>query len=1516
MKNKHSSANNKIYLLQVLAVSAGLVVIALLANFSTVRQAPANVGKTFSSESEHIKKIAGQAWVPFIENVGQADAQVRYLTQLKNGTFYVGENGQLTYDFSIHENRKGNNPPESETQERTSTRYAIKENFVTDRAINPLGTDKLDVSVNYFRSSDETYSNVPNFSGVTLGEIFEKTAVTLKADGMNVEKTFTLKPQGNPDEILMEFEGINALTVSQEGELELSTPEGTITFTKPVAYQEINGNRKNVAASYRIVGQNRYGFNVGEYDNNYDLVIDPLLSATYLGGNDWEGEREVFGGNANMIIANGSLYVTAYTDSNNFPTTAGAFQETKPALVTQVFISKFDLALGTLQASTFLGGTVGGNSSEPVMAADASGNIFVAGNTRQTDFPGTAGNFQPAIGGGMDTFVAKLNGNLTSLLAATYLGGTGSDWANGLAINQANGEIYVSSDATAGYPAPGSGYDQTHSAGTYNIAIIRLNNFLNAGLSMTYIGENNYYGALAIDSTGDVFVQGGSAGTIASFPIVRANAGTPSFQETGGGSNDTFVARFSGDLTALEASTLFGGAGWENDFAHTIVVCEPPQCPTDQIFITGDSNQAGNYLKTALNANANTIDNNPDADKVMTFGPLSVGAGTGDDVYIARFNRDLQTAAATIIGGTDTDNIPFIDVNSSGEVYLAADTYSADFPVAEGRFSADPGDGDVDIIGAKFNNDLSTLLGSSYVTSTGYDNYPGSIVVDESNGYDVAYINAETTSTVVPGTSLGYQTAPGDAGIGDLFITRFTCAFTSICPPENLNATTGTNDGEVDLTWTAPTLAENNNQVVTDYEIHYSDDNFVANDNIFAHAASTATNITVTGLVNATTYYFKVKAVVGAAPGAPSNVASAAAAGAGPSPSAIEIHVGSVLVSSNVTVGISDGTAVPRAAGHYANSFGSPSTDGFASLLPGLPRAVRYDFDGSGLLIEDDTITYDPDTLTGAATVLSQVGGPDYDDDFVGPAITLPFPVYIFGVSADTIAISSNGYIYVESGTTAGLPTGSGCCAGQDMSQQALSGNDFMIAGDWTDLYAAGQGTIKTETFGTAPNRRFVVEFNNISQCCDAVGGNTFQIKFLETAAAPPPGGVSSSGQGEETIQPGILQLTNVPANFSFPPVDIIEFQTYTTVYANAFGVTEKLTAEDKRFSGGFEVQITATDYTGQTNPSNTIPVSNLGIMTQNPAAGTTYLQTSTVENIHNPASGTLISGSNGTGVMITQTLPFFLSTYGRESDKLYICSSGFMVSGADLVGMVASDFNTLCNNPAGGPPAGNYSALLPYMATGGNILSTTNTGAFDADNGIYYEQISDNEVRIRYKANVSSGGLPIGTVAVTAGLFKDGRIEYHYGTMNDAEPANVGIYDNQTATQISPTVEPFISYTTGSQYSGNSIRFSPVSTDFNDVSRPGTPPVYALTNGTSTANPANFTMFTSDTGNPGFSVPLTAIEGSACLYHGRLGNYTFYPSFMLQIPPETTADTYQNTITFTIMDKTLPNGSQFCPPV
>ncbi len=167
--------------------------------------------------------------------------------------------------------------------------------------------------------------------------------------------------------------------------------------------------------------------------------------------------------------------------------------------------------------------------------------------------------------------------------------------------------------------------------------------------------------------------------------------------------------------------------------------------------------------------------------------------------------------------------------------------------------------------------------------------------------------------------------------------------------------------------------------------------------------------------------------------------------------------------------------------------------------------------------------------------------------------------------------------------------------------------------------------------------------------------------------------------------------------------------------------------------------------------------------------------------------------------------------------------------------------------------------------------------------------------------------------------MFKDGRVEVHYGTITvtDTNIPSSGLFDLDTNTQISITVPPFTNFLTGNDFSTATIRFSPVSAIFNDIFKPGTPPVYALTNSNSATNSDNYIMFTSDTGNPGYSVPMTILQGAACeMDQGRLGNYTVYPSFLLRIPPTTVADTYQNTITFTIFDNTLSNGTAFCPPV
>lgn len=202
----------------------------------------------------------------------------------------------------------------------------------------------------------------------------------------------------------------------------------------------------------------------------------------------------------------------------------------------------------------------------------------------------------------------------------------------------------------------------------------------------------------------------------------------------------------------------------------------------------------------------------------------------------------------------------------------------------------------------------------------------------------------------------------------------------------------------------------------------------------------------------------------------------------------VEIHVTSVNNDfSNIATGISD---IDNGSNDI-NSFGTPLTEGPLNSV--LPAAVSFSFDGLGVPTEAST-PYLPLTLDGGRTTVSLA------DDQVSSDIALPFTVSMFGRDNDTIRIGSNGFIYLNQTSVSSFD--SRCCSGTLMS--SVSGtNDHMIAGGWTDMFPPGGGEISYETFGSYPDRVFVVSFDNISPCCDASGGNSWQIQLYEVAGPP-----------------------------------------------------------------------------------------------------------------------------------------------------------------------------------------------------------------------------------------------------------------------------------------------------------------------------------------------------------------------------------------------------------------------------
>ena len=131
----------------------------------------------------------------------------------------------------------------------------------------------------------------------------------------------------------------------------------------------------------------------------------------------------------------------------------------------------------------------------------------------------------------------------------------------------------------------------------------------------------------------------------------------------------------------------------------------------------------------------------------------------------------------------------------------------------------------------------------------------------------------------------------------------------------------------------------------------------------------------------------------------------------------------------------------------------------------------------------DTSGTYNP--VTGSGTSLNL-----FDDQEFGP-ISLGFSFDFFGVSYTDVYVSSNGWLSFQQNFT------SGCCSGQFLPDNFTPNN--LIAFAWDDLYPPGNGTVEYFTTGTAPNRKFVLEFDSIPQCCGSTPIVTMQLILYET---------------------------------------------------------------------------------------------------------------------------------------------------------------------------------------------------------------------------------------------------------------------------------------------------------------------------------------------------------------------------------------------------------------------------------
>lgn len=652
--------------------------------------------------------------IPFQENRGQWDPRVAFKADVVGGAVWVTTDGDLVHALSG---------------------WTLVEHLAGGTPTEPRALDRAATNVSYFLGADPARwaSHVATTTRVSLGERWPGVEVELQAHGAAVEKLFHVAPGADLASIAIDLDGALATRVAPTGEVIATTGEGEISLSAPVAYQEVAGVRSPVAARY-VLTSGGYAFAVGAHDPARELIIDPIVQSTYVGGAGSEVAGPILR-DATGVLLGGS------TPSANFPATAGV----QP--VHAMDFGRFDMVVARLSPdlTTYVQATYLGGTSDDFLAAmtvDATGNLLILGDSASNDFPATAGGAQPVRSGGTDLTVTRLDPTLTSLLQTTYLGGPMTETAGGIATNGA-GEVVVAASVDSGFPGTAGGA-QPSPAGLADIVVARLDAGLTTLLQATYLGGtgSDRFDALLVEPTGSVLIAGNT--NSAGFPHVAGGA-----QTALGSSLDAFVSRLDGTLTTVVQSTYLGGNSDERVAALRL--------DGNGALLVGGTTRSTNFPATAGSAQSS-----------------NGGGGELDMVVVAMPASLSSVTRTTYLGGSAEDALNDLIVEPDGNLVVLG-TSRGSFPGTAGGLAPAHGGGFHDMVVARIQGSLAGVGQATYVGCGGED--LGRALIRDPSG-DLL-ITGSTTSTRFPGRVGGAQ--PALSGAQDLVVSRLSASL--LAPP-------------------------------------------------------------------------------------------------------------------------------------------------------------------------------------------------------------------------------------------------------------------------------------------------------------------------------------------------------------------------------------------------------------------------------------------------------------------------------------------------------------------------------------------------------------------------------------------------------------------------------------------------------------------------------------------------------------------------------------------------------------
>jgi hypothetical protein len=635
-------------------------------------------------------------------------------------------------------------------------------------------------TVNYFLGNNPAKwrSNIPLYGRVNYKNIHPGVDLAFHGASQRLEFDYLVSPGADPDSIALSFEGADGMRTNDTGDLILATSAGPVELHRPVAYQSKNGVPETIDARFVLKGTNEVAFEIGTYDHDLPLVIDPVVTySTYFGGT---------GGDYGIGIAvdsSGNTYVAGATASNSIPGWS-----TPPVGSFDTFVTKINSA-GALQFTTEFGGS--GDDFPGGIAIDSQG-IYIAGTTDSSNFPVSAGAAQstpPPTGGAHGDNAAyavklTLSGSLSSGWS-TYI--DGSDSTSGLAVAvDSSHDVYVVGEtfapdlggATGGVnPLPnGNAINLGSGSGDDDGYIVKLTNPSGSSTSfalLSYIGGSgpDLATGVSLDGSGNIYVVGETISTDlpVTSGVVQDKCGTDGTCNSG--QDDAFAVAIKANLSGYNYVTYYGGSGVDDAFAVA-------------------TDASGNAFFTGRTAST---------DFPTAGTPFQSALAGAQNAFIVELNSSASTATySTYLGGNGTDLGLGIALDAADNVYVTGQTSSSsNFPLTNPtqQSLSGPTDAFVTVFGLSQNH----LLFSTYLGGGGdEDQLAGDVGTD---GTENIYVTGDTdsgngsttpfpTTTGAIDTTYGGGTCENGGGVSVPCPTGFITAYTPATTPDfTLSAT-------------------------------------------------------------------------------------------------------------------------------------------------------------------------------------------------------------------------------------------------------------------------------------------------------------------------------------------------------------------------------------------------------------------------------------------------------------------------------------------------------------------------------------------------------------------------------------------------------------------------------------------------------------------------------------------------------------------------------------------------------